>query len=119
MKRRYQRLARSKWKAHIKAWQQSGSSQAEYCRQHGLSDKVFSLWKRRFQKAASEDSVPADTPAQDEVHGSEFIPPHVVPSSPEKDILLLRLPNGIELRLTSNTFNHLDVNLVSSLCQIR
>lgn len=74
MKRRYQRLAHSKWKAHIKVWQQSGGSQVEYCGQHDLSDKVFSLWKRRFQEAASEDSVPAATPAQDEAHGTEFIP---------------------------------------------
>jgi len=30
------------WKNHIEDWQDSGLSQAEYCRQHGLNAKTFS-----------------------------------------------------------------------------
>ena len=30
------------WKQHIKGWQASGLSQAEYCRQHGLNTNTFS-----------------------------------------------------------------------------
>jgi len=32
----------TRWKNHIEAWQSSGLSQAEYCRQHGLNANTFS-----------------------------------------------------------------------------
>ena len=32
----------ARWKNHIEAWQASGLSQAEYCRQHGLNTNTFS-----------------------------------------------------------------------------
>ena len=48
-KRRY-------WKEHLDAWQISGLSQVEYCRQHGLSRFRFQYWKRRFE---GYTSVPA------------------------------------------------------------
>lgn len=37
------------WQAHVVAWEQSGVSQAEYCRRQGLSVKIFGYWKRKFQ----------------------------------------------------------------------
>ena len=36
------------WQDHVEAWKQSGTSQAEYCRRHDLSIKVFGYWKRKM-----------------------------------------------------------------------
>ena len=42
---------------HLLAWEQSGLSQAEYCRLHNLNCSTFSNWKRRYNKSLF--SVPA------------------------------------------------------------
>jgi len=39
------------WEDHLRAWQESGMSQAGYCRRHGLSDKSFLYWKKRLAAA--------------------------------------------------------------------
>ncbi len=44
---------RSYWSAHIKAWNSSGLSQAEYCRVYHLRSNSFTYWKRRFKEIAS------------------------------------------------------------------
>ena len=36
------------WQLHINAWQQSGISQADFCRRHGLNIKIFGYWKRKL-----------------------------------------------------------------------
>lgn len=38
------------WQPHIMAWEQSGESQVEYCRRHGLNIKPFGYWKRKLVK---------------------------------------------------------------------
>ncbi|WP_445013420.1 IS66 family insertion sequence element accessory protein TnpA [Maridesulfovibrio hydrothermalis] len=40
------------WKKHINAWENSGVSQAEYCRKNGISVKTFGYHKRRMAAAA-------------------------------------------------------------------
>jgi hypothetical protein len=50
------------WQAHLHAWEKSGLSGAEYCRQHTLSYHAFTYWKRKNsirQEAAHFVSVPA------------------------------------------------------------
>ncbi len=42
------------WQAHVKAWSASGMTQAEYCRQNGLSIKSFGYWKRKQKNKATE-----------------------------------------------------------------
>ncbi len=37
------------WQAHIKAYQRSGLSQAEYCRQNNLRSNRLRYWKKKFQ----------------------------------------------------------------------
>ena len=37
------------WRAHISAWEKAGISQADYCRQYGLSPKSFTYWKGRLK----------------------------------------------------------------------
>ena len=36
------------WQTHINAWKQSGISQSDFCRQHGLNIKIFGYWKRKL-----------------------------------------------------------------------
>jgi len=45
------------WEDHLRAWQESGMSQAGYCRQHGLSDKSFLYWKKRHGRAGVSVSL--------------------------------------------------------------
>lgn len=57
------------WQAHLKAWQKSGLSRAEYCRQHVLSYHALTYWKKKADRqqknaAVSFVSVPAIRMAQ-------------------------------------------------------
>ena len=45
-----------KWAGHIKECGESGKSQVQYCREQGLSIKLFYYWKRKLQKK-HEDGV--------------------------------------------------------------
>jgi hypothetical protein len=47
---------RGYWKQHIDSWQQTGLSQAEYCRQNNLKHHQLIYWKKRFLKAETEAS---------------------------------------------------------------
>lgn len=40
---------RQEWAGHIRAWRESGFSQAQYCREHDLSPGLFFYWKRRIE----------------------------------------------------------------------
>ncbi len=40
---------REHWRVHSEAWQESGQTQGEYCKQHGLNLKTFSYWRRRLK----------------------------------------------------------------------
>jgi hypothetical protein len=43
-KRRY-------WKQHIGSWQETGLTQAEYCRRHNLKHHQLVYWKKRFSRS--------------------------------------------------------------------
>ena len=47
---------RSFWKQHIDSWQETGLTQAEYCRQHNLKHHQLVYWKKRFLKTETEVS---------------------------------------------------------------
>ncbi|OKY73970.1 MAG: hypothetical protein BM485_16075 [Desulfobulbaceae bacterium DB1] len=38
------------WQAHLSAWERSGLTQQEYCKQQGIKEWSFSSWKRRLVK---------------------------------------------------------------------
>ena len=42
------------WRAHLQAWQKSGLSGMEYCRQHNLSYHAFNYWKKKCHHSAQE-----------------------------------------------------------------
>lgn len=51
----FQNKARREWwSIHIEAWQRSGVSQAEYCRQHRFDEKTFTRWLKHL---AGEDAA--------------------------------------------------------------
>ncbi len=37
------------WQQHLRAWSESGLTQADYCRQHQLSAAAFGWWKRQLE----------------------------------------------------------------------
>ena len=62
---------RTYWKQHIEHWQQTGLTQAEYCRRHNLKHYQLVYWKKRFVKTKTGVSFVAlkledllDIPAQ-------------------------------------------------------
>jgi len=62
---------RSYWKQQIEQWQQTGLSQAEYCRRNNLKHHQLVYWKKRYSNTQTEVSfVPLrledllDIPAQ-------------------------------------------------------
>jgi len=37
------------WQEHLRAWSESGLTQADYCRKHEVSAAAFAWWKRQLQ----------------------------------------------------------------------
>jgi hypothetical protein len=61
---------RSYWKQQIEQWQQTGLSQAEYCRRNNLKHHQLAYWKKRCLETQTDVSFAAvqledllDTPA--------------------------------------------------------
>jgi hypothetical protein len=84
---------RDYWYNHIKAWEDDGGTQSNYCRQHKLSERLFSLWKNKFIK---EQSPALETPVDFvPLRKKEAIQPAV--SNGSVAIAAITLPNGIRL----------------------
>jgi hypothetical protein len=47
---------RTYWRQHIEHWQQTGLTQAEYCRRHNLKHYQLVYWKKRFSKTETHVS---------------------------------------------------------------
>ena len=47
---------RTYWKQHIDSWQETGLTQAEYCRRHNLKHHQLVYWKKRFLKTETDVS---------------------------------------------------------------
>ena len=56
----------SYWQTHITRWQQSGFSQAQYCRIHELALSTFTYWKRKL--ARPDDPTPQFYPLMIQDH---------------------------------------------------
>ena len=64
------------WKRHIKEWGRSGITQTEYCRQHKLSTKSFTYWKRRLKQKTPVSFVPVQLKPEARImldNSSEFV----------------------------------------------
>lgn len=60
---------RGLWEVHIKDWQQSGLSQADYCRRNKLRDNQMTYWKRRILRTGQKVSfIPLVMPGQQSIN---------------------------------------------------
>ena len=84
------------WALIIKECADSGLTNKEYCRQHGINEKTFYYWLHKLRKQACEQTVP-QLVAIDPV--------------PETDALLRIEFKGAELTLPANV----DMNAVAAL----
>jgi hypothetical protein len=80
---------RSYWKQHIDAWQKTGLTQVEYCRQHNLKHHQLVYWKKRFLKTETDVS---------------FVPIKLedlldIPASPENASLSLVVNNHFKIEI--------------------
>jgi transposase-like protein len=76
---------------HVKAWHESGFSQADYCRQQDVNPKTFSRWVKLI--LARDKDIPL-----------EVIPIQVMQSTPDAITpvkILLRLEQGAQLELST------------------
>ena len=49
---------RAWWAEHLQTQQDSGQSQATYCRARGLDPKYFTLWKRKLREGRAAVKPP-------------------------------------------------------------
>jgi hypothetical protein len=52
------------WQNHIQGWRESGINQADYCREQGLKESIFTYWKGKLTQepsAISNTSVISST----------------------------------------------------------
>ena len=77
----------ARWQPHIEAWEDSGQSQAAYCREHNLVKSRFTYWKHKLR--------PVDSGLSDRT-GSGFVPVRVI-DDPVPG-LTLHLPNGMSIK---------------------
>ena len=92
------RRSRKYWKSHVESWQASGGTQSHYCRQHNLSERLFSLWKNKFikEQSSSEEDVAFIPVVTDEDKSAPEL-------SLEPHQFRVVLPNGICLEVPSTS----------------
>lgn len=102
------------WLEHLAAWQQSGLSQAQYCRQAGLCSKSFNYWKRR-QGALGNQPAPArvseSLPTIVAVQPEQFLPHMAAP-------LAVVLHNSLRVEVAADFSVPLLQKLVAALGQL-
>jgi hypothetical protein len=80
---------RTFWKQHIDSWQETGLTQAEYCRRHNLKHYQLVYWKKRFLKTETDVS---------------FVPIKLedlldIPAPPESASLSLAINNHFKIEI--------------------
>lgn len=92
----------ARWRAHLEAQRASGQTQKDYCREHELCPRQFSVWKGRMKLLAPAIKA-TERPALQLV-------PVVIRKSSEVDslgadalTLQLRLPNALSVSLSVPT----------------
>jgi hypothetical protein len=71
------------WRAHLKAWRESGLNQTRYCATHGLTPFTFSYWKKKLGAPAGGGLVE--------------IKPQVQSSTPRAPLLEVRISESFDL----------------------
>ncbi len=81
------------WQAHVKALQQSGLSQAEYCRQQKLPYDAMTYWHHKFSRSVEKLSTLVPVP----LHSLEQSP-----VQPQSSSLKIILPGCISVEVGNN-----------------
>ena len=84
------------WQAHIRAWQQSGTTQTAYCTTHGLHIKSFA--RRLYQ--ARDSAEPSKLPLT-------LVPTSIAQPVPIHTIIQLHSPSGWRIDLPSTSITGL------------
>ena len=79
------REKRQFWEGHLQVWQQSGLTQAEYCRQNNLKNHRWWYWRKRI-------SHPPDTDVT-------FVPLHFSSSQTLRSGISVVTPNGYRIEI--------------------
>jgi hypothetical protein len=79
------RHSRTEQLRHIEAWQRSGLSKPQYCRQHHIAIKSLYNWLRKHPLNDEATTVPAV---------SAFMPVRRMPAGDSRETVTLNLPNG-------------------------
>jgi len=76
---------RDLWSKQINAWAASGTTQAAWCAEHGLSVSSFIYWRRKLSETtAAASTLPATLPI------------HITPAPPVATADI-RLPSGVSV----------------------
>lgn len=75
------------WSSHMAAWKSSGLTQTAYCRRHTLSLPSFGYWRRVLGRR------PLAPPSL------ALVPIVVGEPEPVVELIEVRLPNGLQVRL--------------------
>jgi len=80
------------WSEMLRAWQRSGLSQAEFCRQRGVNAGTFVWWKRQLQKRAGDAPKRRGRPRQ-------FVEVRLA-GTPSASMYEVVLPRGRSIRVS-------------------
>jgi len=75
------------WKEHVEKCSRSGMSQAEYCRRHKLSPKLFTYWKRKLREQETISFIPV-----------QVKPERYIPAEQTTGVVLYKEGYRIEIR---------------------
>lgn len=109
MENSYEEKTRSEkrefWEAQICFWQESGMSQSEYCRRHGIRQSQWFYWKRRCRDTDTGLTlVPLQIPSHS--NGAHVPPVRVI------------TPNGFTIELDADAPMASLPNLIRELSKI-
>ncbi len=92
---------RRRWEKHIEAWEESGITQTEYCRIHGLNAGQFTYYKSQLKRKADTNTL---VPIQ--------INPDLFQTEPVcRTPLRLNIENGLQIEIE----NDFDPSLLAAL----
>lgn len=111
MSRARKRRGRKQWEKIVADWRVSGRSQAEYCREKGLSPHTFSWWKTRLAKEGKQESP---RPAFVEVKATRRRRPPV-----ERPMLEVQVGANVVVRVPKDFDKGALVRLIGALREVR
>lgn len=108
------RRSRAFWQHHVKQWQTKGGPQSDYCRQHQISERLFSIWKNKFAKEITPQDDVAFIPVvtEDKRHTLATLP------AVEAKAISIHLPNGISVEASLPSSGQSLSDLIQSLVPI-